>query len=100
MGSHGSSRALLEQLENVALIEPDYSSECCGFGGTFAVKHDDISAAMVKDKTRHLLATDADCYVSADWGCMMNINGALEFQDESLRGEHIASYLLARTTVL
>lgn len=97
MGVHLTGRALLEKLDKVELVEHDYASECCGFGGTFAVKHADISAAMVADKTRHLLATDAVRYISADWGCMLNINGALEYQQASLRGEHIASYLLKRT---
>jgi L-lactate dehydrogenase complex protein LldE len=43
-----------------------------------------------------LVASDVVRYVSADHGCMMNINGALDYQNESLRGEHIASYLLNR----
>ncbi len=97
MDVHITGKALLEQLGQVELVEHDYISECCGFGGTFAVKHGDISGAMVQDKVKHLLATDAVRYVSADWGCMMNINGALEYQQEAFRGEHIASYLLRRT---
>ncbi len=99
MGVHITGNQLIKQLENVELITLDYESECCGFGGTFAVKHGDISAAMVGDKTKHLLATEVVRYVSADWGCMMNINGALDHQKQSLRGEHIASYLLHRTSV-
>ena len=52
---------------------------------------------MVADKTKHLLNANVVQYVSADHGCMMNINGALDYQKQSLRGEHIASYLLRRT---
>ena len=73
-----------------------YESECCGFGGTFAVKHADISGAMVADKSKNLVASDVVRYVSADHGCMMNINGALDYQKQPLRGEHIATYLLNR----
>jgi L-lactate dehydrogenase complex protein LldE len=96
MGVHITGNQLISQLSNVELVLHDYESECCGFGGTFAVKHGDISAAMVADKSKHLLATNAVKYVSADHGCMMNINGALDYQKQTLRGEHIASYLLKR----
>jgi L-lactate dehydrogenase complex protein LldE len=96
MGVHITGNQLLAQLDNVELKLPDYESECCGFGGTFAVKHGDISAAMVADKTKHLVATNVVRYVSADHGCMMNINGSLDYQKQSLRGQHIASYLLSR----
>ena len=97
MGVHITGRQLISQLDNVELIIHNYESECCGFGGTFSVKHGDISAAMVKDKTKNLLDADVVRYVSADWGCMTNIDGALEYQKKTLRGEHIASYLLKRT---
>jgi L-lactate dehydrogenase complex protein LldE len=96
MGVHITGNKLISQLTNVELVLHDYENECCGFGGTFAVKHADISAAMVADKSKHLVASDVVRYVSADHGCMMNINGALDYQNESLRGEHIASYLLNR----
>jgi len=96
MGVHITGNQLLAQLDNVELKLHDYESECCGFGGTFAVKHADISAAMVADKTKHLLATNVVKYISADHGCMMNIDGSLDYQEESLRGQHIASYLLGR----
>ena len=97
MGVHITGGQLIKQLSNVELITHNYESECCGFGGTFAVKHADISAAMVADKSKNLVDADVVRYVSADWGCMMNINGALDYQQQSLRGEHIASYLLNRT---
>ncbi len=96
MGVHITGNQLLSQLDNVELKLHDYESECCGFGGTFAVKHADISAAMVTDKTKNLLATNVVKYISADHGCMMNIDGALGYQEKSLRGQHIASYLLNR----
>ena len=97
MGVHITGRQLLGQLDNVELITHSYESECCGFGGTFSVKHGDISGEMVKDKTKNLIDTDVVRYISADWGCMMNINGALDYQKQNLRGEHIATYLLNRT---
>ena len=83
---HG--RALLAQLGQVERVEHDHESECCGFGGTFSVRMPDISGAMVLDKTRALKESGAHQVVSADCGCLMNINGSLEKQREALRGQH------------
>lgn len=96
MGVHITGQKLLAQLDNVELVVHKNESECCGFGGTFSVKHGDISGAMVNDKSDSLVEADVVRYISADNGCMLNINGALEYKKEHLRGEHIASYLLSR----
>lgn len=71
-------KALVQALPNVELVEPERVTECCGFGGTFAVKQPDISAAMAHDKALAMAATGADLITSADCGCMMNIGGTLE----------------------
>ncbi|GAB4352173.1 MAG: (Fe-S)-binding protein [Gammaproteobacteria bacterium] len=97
MGVAEEHRRLLAQLESVELVEPERNRECCGFGGTFAVKHPEISAAMVTDKTAEIRATGAERVVSGDCGCLMNIAGALEHQGSPIRGQHIASFLLERT---
>jgi L-lactate dehydrogenase complex protein LldE len=57
----------------------------------------DISGAMVADKTQALKESGAHKVLSADCGCLMNINGALEKQKEALRGQHLASFLWQRT---
>lgn len=98
LGIHEAGEQLIKQLHNVELVGYAYEAECCGFGGTFAVKHADISTAMVEDKSRHLSEAKVDRFVSTDWGCMLNINGSLEHQKNSLRGDHLASFLLARTS--
>ncbi|RRW10896.1 (Fe-S)-binding protein [Stutzerimonas stutzeri] len=97
MNTHLHGRALLAQLGQVERVEHDHESECCGFGGTFSVRMPDISGAMVLDKTRALKESGAHQVVSADCGCLMNINGSLEKQRESLRGQHLASFLWQRT---
>lgn len=96
MGVHITGNQLIKQLDNVELVVHKNEVECCGFGGTFSVKHGDISGAMVDDKSTSLVEADVVRYISADNGCMMNINGALDYKKEHLRGEHIASYLLSR----
>lgn len=96
MGSHLTSRALLAKDHGVELREQVRESECCGFGGTFAVRHPHISAAIAGDKADALLATGADKLVSADCGCLLNINGTLEKRGAPLRGQHIATFLRDR----
>lgn len=97
MNTHLHGRALLAQLSGVERVEHDHESECCGFGGTFSIRMPDISGAMVADKTQALKASGAAQVVSADCGCLMNINGALAKQQAALRGQHLASFLWQRT---
>ena len=104
MGSHLSSRTLLDGLSGVSVVTQARDDECCGFGGTFSLKHPVISAAMVADKLDALADTGASQVVSADCGCLMNILGHAAYREgrpgavkPALAGEHIASFLLRRT---
>lgn len=97
MHSADTAHALLAQLENVAVRHQARASECCGFGGTFSVKVPEVSGAMVQDKVEALTATGADCLLSGDCGCMMNITGAAQKQGKRLPGKHIATFLWERT---
>lgn len=97
MNTHRHGRALLAQLAAVERVEHDHESECCGFGGSFSVRMPDISGAMVKDKTAALKGSGATEVVSADCGCLLNINGAFAKQGEGLEGEHLASFLWRRS---
>ena len=96
MGTRQHGLALLGALPGVELVEHERESECCGFGGTFSLKHPDISGAMVKDKTASLAATGCQQFVTADCGCMLNIRQAAQHQGLPLPGEHLASFLLKR----
>ncbi|TDR44148.1 L-lactate dehydrogenase complex protein LldE [Tahibacter aquaticus] len=91
-----SGRQLLNTLPGVELRTQEHEPECCGFGGTFSIKHAEISAAMAGDKVDALLATGCSRYVSADCGCLLNLNTTLEKRGEPLRGQHIASFLRNR----
>ena len=105
MGSHETSAALLDSLAQVHVVEQARIEECCGFGGTFAMRYPDISEAIVSDKVAAIRDTGAGRVVSADCGCLLNITGRAAKQDEvaglaspTLPGEHIASFLWRRTT--
>ncbi|MEJ2453738.1 MAG: (Fe-S)-binding protein [Candidatus Thiodiazotropha sp.] len=97
MGMAHAAESLLAQLDRVELVEQDHKAECCGFGGTFAVKQPEISAAMVEDKTRALRDSGAQLVVSQDSGCLMNIGGAFEWQGDGPETRHIAEFLWERS---
>jgi L-lactate dehydrogenase complex protein LldE len=90
--------SLIAQLDKVEVVTQERREECCGFGGSFAVKQADLSGAMVRDKTDALHATGAQRVISQDCGCLMNIGSALEKQERKLETQHIAEFLLERST--
>ncbi len=93
------SKALIRQLANVTLVELARETECCGFGGTFAVKQPAISAAMVQDKVNDIVQTGAATVVAGDCGCLLNISGAMEHSGVTVAGKHLAQFLWERTHV-
>lgn len=98
MGVHLTGWQLVDSLTNVERVVHDHESECCGFGGTFSVKHPDISGAMVTDKVCALKETEAVEIISADAGCMLNIGGKIAKDEPSMpKPKHIATFLLERT---
>jgi L-lactate dehydrogenase complex protein LldE len=77
-------------IELVALAEAD---SCCGFGGTFAVKNAETSAAMLTDKLRAVLDTGAEVCTALDSSCLMQIGGGLSRQRAGVRAVHLAEIL-------
>lgn len=86
-------RRLLEAVRGLELRELPRAEECCGFGGTFAVKNSDVSAAMGEDKIGHALTTGADVLCGADNSCLMHLGGLLRRQDAPVRALHLAEIL-------
>ena len=91
------SKSLIRQLKNVELVELQNEHECCGFGGTFAVKQPNISGAMVHDKVADIQQTGADILLAGDCGCLINISGAMDYQKVPLRSQHLAEFIWERT---
>jgi L-lactate dehydrogenase complex protein LldE len=86
---------LLRAVRGIDLVDLEEASECCGFGGTFAIKNADTSMAILSDKLRHVLATRAEVCVAADNSCLMHIGGALRRQRAGVRVAHLAEILAA-----
>jgi L-lactate dehydrogenase complex protein LldE len=84
---------LLRAVKGIELVELGAPEECCGFGGTFAVKNAEVSSAMVADKVRAVLDTGAEVVCAADNSCLMQIGGALSRQRTGVRAVHLAEVL-------
>jgi L-lactate dehydrogenase complex protein LldE len=89
-------RRLLEAVRGIDLVDLEDAGECCGFGGTFAVKNADTSMAMLGDKLRRVLDTRAEVCTAADNSCLMHIGGALRRQRAGVRTMHLAEILAAQ----
>ncbi len=84
---------LLGNVRGLKLIELKEADQCCGFGGTFAIKNPDVSAAMLSDKVTCVLDTRAEICTALDNSCLMHISGALTRQRTGVRCLHIAEIL-------
>jgi L-lactate dehydrogenase complex protein LldE len=84
---------LLREVRGLRLIELDRADECCGFGGTFAVKNADTSTAMLADKMSHVLASGAEVCAASDSSCLMHIGGGLSRLRTGVRTVHLAEIL-------
>ena len=94
LGVKRQPRALLRKVAGLTLKEMGAPEQCCGFGGTFAVKYGDISARIADQKCEDIVAAGTDAVVLGDLGCMLNIEGRLRRRgDTRTRVLHIAEVL-------
>ncbi len=95
LGVGDRPRRLLEQVRGLRLVDLPGAEECCGFGGTFAVKNADTSVAMGADKARQVVQTGAEVLVAGDSSCLMHVGGLLSRQRAGVRTMHLAEVLAA-----
>jgi len=93
LGVKSAPRRLLRQVRGLELREMEPAEECCGFGGTFSVKFDEVSGAMARDKIAAIQKTGARTVVSLDSSCLMQIQGALSRAGSDIRTMHLAEVL-------
>ena len=84
---------LLQQIGNVEFRPMEKTDQCCGFGGTFAVKYPAISGAIVQDKVKCVAATGAKTLICNDAGCTMNISGMCHRDGLNVQTKHIAEVI-------
>jgi len=86
-------RRLLKRVAGLQLIEMQESDTCCGFGGTFAVKFEEISSAMAEQKVERIRASGAEAVVAADVSCLMHLQGWMKRHHVPVRVMHLAEVL-------
>jgi L-lactate dehydrogenase complex protein LldE len=84
---------LLRAVPGVELVDLPGAEECCGFGGTFAVKNADVSAAMLDEKLAGIAASGAQAVCACDSSCLMHIGGGLHRRGSEVRPVHLAEIL-------
>lgn len=92
-GIKAGPRQLLQNVNGLEMIEMADNETCCGFGGTFSVKFEAISIGMADQKINNALATGADCIISTDMSCLMQLDGYIKKKNVSLQTMHIADVL-------
>lgn len=75
-------RKMLNKVAGLSLKPLNGNTECCGFGGTFCVKYSDISNEIVTEKADNIADTNADYLLGGDMGCLMNMAGKLNRNDQ------------------
>ena len=88
-------RRLLQAVKGLTLVDLPAEEECCGFGGTFALKNAEVSVAMGADKARHARDTGAEVLAALDNSCLTHIGGLLSRQRSGMRVLHVAEILAA-----
>ncbi len=86
---------LLRAVDALELVELPAADQCCGFGGTFAIKNADTSTAMLADKMRNVLDTGAEICTAGDSSCLMHIGGGLSRIRAGAKTLHLAQILAA-----
>ena len=84
---------LMKQVDALEYVPLEKADQCCGFGGTFAMKYPQISGAMVRDKAQCIRATGADTIISNDSGCTMNLSGSCRREGVDVRFTTLAEVL-------
>ncbi len=87
---------LLAKVEGLELVPLERFDECCGFGGSFAVRFPAISGSMVMDKSAFIEKTEAQCVIATDAGCLMNMGGCLHRRGSPIRTVHLAEVLASQ----
>ncbi len=93
-GLDDQPRRLLRNVKGLEIVEMAGNDECCGFGGTFSVKHEAISTAMAEQKVHHALETGAQYIVSTEASCLMHLESYInKNKKEEIQTIHIADLL-------
>jgi L-lactate dehydrogenase complex protein LldE len=97
LGIKEQPRRLLSHVRGLTLKEMNEPEICCGFGGTFCIKYQDISSHMAGNKVQDILSTGAETLLAGDMGCLLNMAGKLEHMGAKVNVRHVAEVLAGMT---
>ena len=84
---------LLQSVRGLDMVESENQQECCGFGGTFSVKHQAISTGMAEDKMNAILNTGAELVISTDSSCLMHLESYARKKNLKIKFLHLSEVL-------
>jgi L-lactate dehydrogenase complex protein LldE len=84
---------ILQKIEGLELIQPKGEPVCCGFGGLFSFKFDDISATMAKTRIEMFTSLGVDTIVTNDPGCLMHMRQESIDRHYKLNILHLTEFL-------
>jgi L-lactate dehydrogenase complex protein LldE len=84
---------LVGKLGNVRLVPLENAGQCCGFGGTFAVRFPEVSGTLAQDKARCAGRSGAEVLLVNEAGCAMNIGGACRRNGVKIQVRHVAEVI-------
>lgn len=93
LGVREEPLALLRAVRGLELVEADHADECCGFGGAFAVRLPELSAAMADARLAAWRERGVRLVVGADAGCLLHLEGRLRRLGLDLQVLHVAELL-------
>jgi L-lactate dehydrogenase complex protein LldE len=88
---------LLKGIKGIELASLKRKDECCGFGGTFCVTEEAISAKMGQDRIKDHEGQGVEYITGADMSCLMHLEGLLRKQNSSIKTIHIAEILNSKS---
>lgn len=94
-GLKDQPRILLSNVKGLEIVEMEGTEDCCGFGGTFSVKHEPISTAMAQQKIENALNTEAEYIVTTEKSCLLHLDGYINKHKIPIKTIHIADVLAA-----
>lgn len=96
---YSKPESLLRQVQGLELVELDRKDECCGFGGTFCVSEEAVSAKMGQDRVDDHIRHDAEFVTGSDMSCLMHLEGILRRKQSNVQVKHIAEILNSAVSV-
>lgn len=92
-GIKEAPRKLLNNIKGLKLVEMQEAGNCCGFGGMFSVKMEELSIQLAERKVQDALDTGADYIVSTDLGCLMHLDAYIKKNNKNIQVLHIADLM-------